>query len=144
MDQRDEGKVITLTWRFSAISILAHCGENHPTLKRSLCKNLEAKADVWQGTGLIFHTIAKLDQALYSHCTVQTNDIKTSNPDHALSIESYPDQTTCFLCQTTRGQEGGGRGTIGLLQKHQLLEDFSLKKEAGFLVHAIVIVIWLL
>lgn len=94
MDQRDEGKVITLTWRFSAISILAHCGGNRPTLKHSVGMNLKAKENVWLS---FFHTIGKLDQALYSHCTVLRNDIKTSYADHALSIQSYPAQTAHFV-----------------------------------------------
>ena len=54
MDQRDEGKVITLTWCFSAFSIFAHCGENHPTLKHSVCKNPKAKANLWLGMCVIF------------------------------------------------------------------------------------------
>lgn len=83
-------------------------GGNHPTLEHSVCKNLKTKANVSLGMCVILRTIPKLDHALYSYCTEQTNDIKTSNPDHAVSTQSYPAQTTRFLCQTTRGQRGWG------------------------------------
>lgn len=109
MDQRDEWKVITLTWRFSAISILAHCRGNHPTLKHSLSVHESwSKANVWWGMCVIFRTMARLEEVLYSHCTVLTKDIKTSDPDHVLSLQSYPAQTACFPCQTTRGWGGWG------------------------------------
>lgn len=98
MDWRDEWKVITLTWHFSTISILAHVRGNHPTLKHLLCARILKHRQTYDG----------LDKASCSHCVVLTNDIK-----HLFLTMFYLSSPTlhrlqCFPCQTTRGQGGWG------------------------------------
>lgn len=75
----------------------------------------------------------------------QTDDIKISNSDHALSIQPYPAHTACFPCQTTRGQRGWGNRDHWIAAITPALRIlYFTPKQVGFLAHAIVIVVWLL
>lgn len=72
--------------------------------------------------------------------TVQINDYKTCNPDHV--IQSYPAQSAHFPCQTTRGRRRWGERDHWPSATPVSRRLYTT--QAGFLIHATVIVIWLL
>lgn len=113
---------------FSAISISAHCEGIHLPLRQWVRMNLE-------GTCVMGGRVALSSQLIHS-AKPRQRTLK-----HALSLQPYPVQTACFLCQTTRGQKGWGTATVGLCNNTSF-KDTSVY--TPFFSHTIVIVILLL
>lgn len=131
---------------------IEQCGEsNHtnPTLfcslhPRSLSfsvvqrERISKERQVWQIIDFFFQRAVNWTKAHI--LTVQINDYKTCNPDHV--IQSYPAQSAHFPCQTTR--EWRRWGERDHWPSATPVSRRLYTTQAGFLIHATVIVIWLL